>query len=662
MPHINAFLPAGSSLAPNVGDSTSFSVTTDQELTSMTWTQDGTEIASGTMETMVNWDTAGSYNIGFAGSNDNGSVSQAWTVTVTEAEEAAPGAPGAPGATPQDAGDASVITITPSTLTVVPGETFTADVSIDPEVPMTGAQFDLIFGSSSMNVNGIVEGSLFSQTGTTMFSAGTIDNDAGEVSNTYVTLLGEGYVFGEGVMATVDLTAGSTTGYAQLNLVDVVISDPDSNAVSVSTSNATILVDTAPTMGSIGSQAVVETSALSFTVSGSDVDGDSLIYSATGLPEGASLDTATGVFSWTPSVGQAGTYTMSFTVTDGYLNDSETATITVASLNNAPVMGSIGSQAVEEVSTLSFTVSGSDADGDSLTYSAADMPGGASLDTTTGVFSWTPAEGQAGTYTVSFTVTDGALSDTESATIVVSELNHAPVMGSISSQSVVEASALSFTVSGSDVDGDNLVYSATDMPEGANFDTATGVFGWIPSVGQAGTYTVYFTVTDGEFSDTESATIVVSELNHAPVINTLVPSDGSTYNEAESINIEASASDEDGDALSYIIKIDGVTISTLSSYVWNTDYSSAGTHTIEVTVSDGTETTSMQHSITINDVHPRWDVNEDGEVNILDITLIGQQYGNTVSTPYPRWDVNQDGVINIQDLTVTSYHFGETVD
>ena len=662
MPHINAFLPAGSSLAPNVGDSTSFSVTTDQELTSMTWTQDGTEIASGTMETMVNWDTAGSYNIGFAGSNDNGSVSQAWTVTVTEAEEAAPGAPGAPGATPQDAGDASVITITPSTLTVVPGETFTADVSIDPEVPMTGAQFDLIFGSSSMNVNGIVEGSLFSQTGTTMFSAGTIDNDAGEVSNTYVTLLGEGYVFGEGVMATVDLTAGSTTGYAQLNLVDVVISDPDSNAVSVSTSNATILVDTAPTLGSIGSQTVVETSALSFTVSGSDVDGDSLIYSATGLPEGASLDTATGVFSWTPSVGQAGTYTMSFTVTDGYLNDSETATITVASLNNAPVMGSIGSQAVEEVSTLSFTVSGSDADGDSLTYSAADMPGGASLDTTTGVFSWTPAEGQAGTYTVSFTVTDGALSDTESATIVVSELNHAPVMGSISSQSVVEASALSFTVSGSDVDGDNLVYSATDMPEGASFDTATGVFGWIPSVGQAGTYTVYFTVTDGEFSDTESATIVVSELNHAPVINTLVPSDGSTYNEAESINIEASASDEDGDALSYIIKIDGVTISTLSSYVWNTDYASAGTHTIEVTVSDGTESTSMQHSITINDVHPRWDVNEDGEVNILDITLIGQQYGNTVSTPYPRWDVNQDGVINIQDLTVTSYHFGETVD
>jgi hypothetical protein len=60
-------------------------------------------------------------------------------------------------------------------------------------------------------------------------------------------------------------------------------------------------------------------------------------------------------------------------------------------------------------------------------------------------------------------------------------------------------------------------------------------------------------------------------------------------------------------------------------------------------------------------VHPRWDVNEDGIVNVLDISIIGQKYGASVEASYPRWDVNQDGVINVQDMTLAAYYFGETV-
>ena len=127
------------------------------------------------------------------------------------------------------------------------------------------------------------------------------------------------------------------------------------------------------------------------------------------------------------------------------------------------------------------------------------------------------------------------------------------------------------------------------------------------------------------------------------------------------IIIGVTATDADGQALTYNIKIDGVTKSTTSSYAWETDYSSAGAHTIDVTVSDGIEQVTDQHTITINNVHLRWDVNEDGSVNILDITTIGQEIGTTVEAPYPRWDVNQDGEVNVQDLSVTAYHFGETV-
>jgi hypothetical protein len=60
-------------------------------------------------------------------------------------------------------------------------------------------------------------------------------------------------------------------------------------------------------------------------------------------------------------------------------------------------------------------------------------------------------------------------------------------------------------------------------------------------------------------------------------------------------------------------------------------------------------------------LQPRWDVNEDGTVNVLDITLVGQNYGQNYTEDLPRWDVNQDGTVNIQDLSIVSGRFGETV-
>ncbi|KKG76733.1 hypothetical protein DU43_03250 [Methanosarcina mazei] len=78
-------------------------------------------------------------------------------------------------------------------------------------------------------------------------------------------------------------------------------------------------------------------------------------------------------------------------------------------------------------------------------------------------------------------------------------------------------------------------------------------------------------------------------------------------------------------------------------------------------VGDGIDEVKVQHTIYITDCHPRYDVNEDGVVNILDVTSVSQKCGTTVSKPYPRYDVNQDGAVNILDLTLVGNHFGELV-
>lgn len=68
---------------------------------------------------------------------------------------------------------------------------------------------------------------------------------------------------------------------------------------------------------------------LSFTLSATDPDNDFLVYSVANLPPGATFDSQTGEFSWTPGYDQAGIYDVHFEVSDGSLTDSEDITITV---------------------------------------------------------------------------------------------------------------------------------------------------------------------------------------------------------------------------------------------------------------------------------------------------------------------------------------------
>ncbi|MDM8000973.1 MAG: putative Ig domain-containing protein, partial [Dehalococcoidia bacterium] len=146
-----------------------------------------------------------------------------------------------------------------------------------------------------------------------------------------------------------------------------------------------------------------------------------LMFSASNLPYGATFDAATRTFCWTPSLRQAGVYSgVRFQVSDGEMTDQEDITITVTD-EVAPVLNAVGNKSVSEGATLSFTISGSDANGDLLVYTVSNLPGGATFDASTKTFLWQPGYGQAGTYAgVRFQVSDGQMADYEDITITVS--------------------------------------------------------------------------------------------------------------------------------------------------------------------------------------------------------------------------------------------------
>ena len=92
--------------------------------------------------------------------------------------------------------------------------------------------------------------------------------------------------------------------------------------------------------------------------------------------------------------------------------------------NAPPVLDAIGPQRVDEHATLTFTASATDINGDTLLYSlAGSPPSGASINSTTGAFSWTPTASQIGMHTITVRVADAAsATDSEDVTVTVSTL------------------------------------------------------------------------------------------------------------------------------------------------------------------------------------------------------------------------------------------------
>lgn len=246
--------------------------------------------------------------------------------------------------------------------------------------------------------------------------------------------------------------------------------------------------------------------------------------------------------------------------------------------------------------TVTFSASATDADNDPLTYSW-DMGNGI---TKTGA-SVTQVYATAGSYTVVVTVTDGkGGSDTKSVAITVTTpVNHPPVLSApptCTPNPGAVGQTLTLTASATDPDSDPLTYS-WDMGNGT---TKTGA-----SITQvynaAGTYTVTVTVSDGRGgSDSKTVSVPVNvALNHAPVLSAIPTCTPNAGVVGQTLSFSANATDVDSDPLTYTWNMGNGTSLTGASVTQA--YSTAGTYTASVVVSDGrggSDTKSV--SVTIN--------------------------------------------------------------
>ncbi|HUR68933.1 MAG TPA: PKD domain-containing protein [Candidatus Thermoplasmatota archaeon] len=295
------------------------------------------------------------------------------------------------------------------------------------------------------------------------------------------------------------------TFLATVTVVDDDGSDATSDAVQ-------IVVNAAPILDAIGNKIVGEAEALGFTVTASDAEGDPLTFSADALPAGATFDTATGEFAWTPDFGTEGNYVVTFGVTDGLSSDSEPIYISVGNVDRPPVLAGVGDKLGAENALLTFALAATDPDAaDTLRYTATGLPQGASLGELTGVFSWTPSYTQANDYTVTFTVSDGEITDSETVTLAIANVDRAPVLQAIGATSVKQLATVSIPLTATDADGDAITFTAEGAPGLSVEDRGAGhgVLHFTPPLVTPGPYVITVYALSGESFAAQSTVITV---------------------------------------------------------------------------------------------------------------------------------------------------------
>jgi hypothetical protein len=320
-------------------------------------------------------------------------------------------------------------------------------------------------------------------------------------------------------------------------------------------------VNNPPQLDPLPDRTVDEESALEFVVTASDPDAppQNLTFRlGAGALTGAMLNPTNGLFAWTPTEGQGpGTTFFSVIVTDDgspSLSITQRFTVFVLEANRPPSIPTIPDQTVNESEFVVASVLADDPDLplQSLTFSLAEAPAGASL-STSGLFLWTPDEGQGPTTNrvVVIATDDGSpsLSATQQFTVIVREVNYPPVLPDIPEQSINEGELLAFTVPATDPDlpGERLTFSlGADAPDGSSINPTNGLFAWTPAETHGpGSYFVAVLVTDDGSpaqSDAKGFIVVVGEVNRPPELPVLPDQ---TVNEAESVAFSVLGTDVD---------------------------------------------------------------------------------------------------------------------
>ncbi len=271
---------------------------------------------------------------------------------------------------------------------------------------------------------------------------------------------------------------------------------------------------------------------------------------------------------WHTKVGDAGTYRVRVTVSDGKSTTSKEVIIIVEPKNKPPVIRIPSQITVHEGDTIVLKPNVTDPDGDNVTVTFSGL-----MNSST----YTTNYKEAGSYVETITATDGKNTVTKSITINILNTDRPPEISIQSPVIVTETQEVKLKPIVTDPDGDNVTvtYSGAVNSKGE----------WNTTIGDAGTYKAVITASDGQMTTTKDVKIIVKPLNRPPVIQRM--KDITVY-EGDTIKLRPVIIDPDGD--NFTVTYSG----WMDSDTYTTNYNDAGTYIVKVTATDTKGASSTQ--------------------------------------------------------------------
>ncbi|MEK9149821.1 MAG: hypothetical protein AAB267_07230, partial [Candidatus Desantisbacteria bacterium] len=239
---------------------------------------------------------------------------------------------------------------------------------------------------------------------------------------------------------------------------------------------------------------------------------------------------------------------------------------------------------IKENDLVKITVKARDLDNDDITFTYSDF--------FTEIIRWKEADfwfseatwqtdsNDTGHYHIRVTATDSiSLTDTETVLVNVGNFNHPPVLDPILDITANEGDLVTITPHATDVDNDPITFYYSSP-----FDSQGK---WLTTYDDAGNYSITVTASDGIDTVSRDVNVVINNTNRAPIVSLILSKYTVKPNEVFSISL--TATDPDGDTMTFSLKKDGVEIasdSITSTYTTTTSFSDLGDHTISATVTD----------------------------------------------------------------------------
>lgn len=322
-------------------------------------------------------------------------------------------------------------------------------------------------------------------------------------------------------MLSVPLAAGTYTNTAFITAVGDMYAENNSASISFTVHNV------APVFASVPVLTAVQDETYTYAVSAQDDNGDALAITAPTLPGWLTLTDhgdGTATLSGTPDNVDVGAHGVVLKVADtGDLIGTQSFTVTVANINDAPAFTSTPTLTATQDVLYSYAITADDPDlihGDALTITATTLPAWLTLTDHgdgTATLAGTPTNADVGPHTVVLRATDGGgLFAEQTFTVTVANMNDAPEFISDPVTTATQDLPYTYVVTADDPDlifGDVLTITSPILPawltltdHGDGTATLTGT----PADADVGTHTVVLHVVDGgALTDTQTFTIVV---------------------------------------------------------------------------------------------------------------------------------------------------------